>query len=100
MGTIKEEAKNYEAPKARNISEVSKIPTDLQVLEDSGEDKDGKAYRYNYFLDEDGTKVRLPNSVLDQIQQILIDMPDLKNFKVSRKGEGLNTRYSVIPFTK
>ena len=38
-----------------------------------------------------------PNSVVATLKEILKKNPDLKRFQVAKTGEGLKTRYTVIP---
>jgi len=33
MGTIKDEAKAYEPPQTKNISDLDKVPTDIEIEE-------------------------------------------------------------------
>jgi len=42
-----------------------------------------------------GQEYRVPNTVLEEIQKILKLKPETKFVKVSKKGSGLNTTYSV-----
>ncbi len=95
MGNLKEEAQAYEPPQTKNISELDTIPTDLQVEERTGTKKDGKTFTYNVVVlnNED---YRVPNSVLKALKAILEEKPDLKEFKVKKTGEGLNTEYTVV----
>jgi hypothetical protein len=46
----------------------------------------------------DDEKYRVPISVIQQLQVMIEDNPNLKKFKVKKTGEGKdNTRYTVIP---
>lgn len=95
MGNIKEEAQAYEPPVTRNISELESVPVSLQVEDRTGTKKDGKSFSYNVVVlnDED---YRVPNSVLKALKVILEEKPDLKEFKVKKTGEGLNTEYTIV----
>ena len=95
MGSLKEEAQAYEPPQTKNISELDTIPTDLQVEERTGTKKDGKTFTYNVVV-LNGEDYRVPNSVLKALKAILEEKPDLKEFKVKKTGEGLNTEYTVV----
>lgn len=44
----------------------------------------------------DGEDYRMPTSVLKNLKAILVEKPELKEFKVSKSGEGLKTAYTVI----
>ena len=95
MGNIKEEAQAYEPPVTRNISELDKVPVSLQVEEREGTKKDGKIFRYNVIV-LNGEDYRVPNSVLKGLKVILEEKPDLKEFKVKKTGEGLNSEYTIV----
>lgn len=95
MGSIKEEAQGYEPPQTKNIAELERIPTELQVEERTGTKKDGKSFTYNVVV-LSGEDYRIPNSVLKSLKVILEEKPDLKEFKVKKTGEGLNTEYTVV----
>ena len=95
MGTIKDEAKEYESPQTKNIAELEKIPVGLQVEERTGTKKDGKSFTYNVVV-VDGEDYRLPNSVLKSLKAILEEKPDLEYFKVKKTGEGLSTEYTIV----
>jgi len=95
MGNLKEEAEQYEPPKTKNISDLDRVPVDLQLEEREGTKKDGKVFRYNVIVlnDED---YRVPNSILKSLKAILKEKPELKEFKVAKEGEGLKTEYTVV----
>ena len=95
MATLKEEAQAYEAPQTKNISELDKVPTDVEVedKEFTKEDGDKFSLKVINFNNED---YRVPVSVLKALKAILEEKPDLKFFKVKRDGEGLKTTYTVV----
>lgn len=95
MGSLTDEAKAYESPQTKNIAELERIPTSLQVEERTGTKKDGKSFTYNVVV-LNGEDYRVPNSVLKALKAILEEKPDLKEFKVKKTGEGLNTEYTVV----
>ncbi len=96
MGTLKEEAEAYEAPKTRNISELERIPVNLQLEEREFTKEDGSTFTVKVVVlnDED---YRVPVSVLKNLKAMIAEKPDLKEFKVAKAGEGLKTEYTVIP---
>ena len=98
MSTLKEEASHYETPTTHNISELEKVSVEMQLLDGSGKDKDGEAFSYKY-AEIDGKQYRVPGSVLGGLKAVLQKMPNLKYFSVIKQGEGMNTRYQVIPMT-
>jgi len=92
MGNVKDEAQGYE-PKAKvkNISELPNVETDIAVLEDKEAE-----FPYKY-IEVNGERYKLPVSVLGSLKAILEENPNLKKFKVKKQGEGMDTRYTVIP---
>lgn len=94
MGSIKDEANGYE-PKAKvkNISELPIIPTDIVVFEDNEAE-----FPYKY-IEVNDERYKLPLSVLGSLKAILEENPNLKKFKVKKSGEGMDTRYVVIPLS-
>jgi len=97
--TLKQEAQEYEVPtKTRNISELSQVKVDSVVEDDNFTNKEGEEVKQKVIVVE-GEKYRVPISVLNNLKVILEDNPHLKTFKVRKTGEGMDTRYTVIPLT-
>lgn len=96
MTTIKEEAQAYEPPQTKNVADLEVVKTDLDIVEKTFKDSEGKEFtiRVINLNDED---YRVPTSVLKSLKAILEEKPDLKFFKVKKTGEGLKTEYTVIP---
>lgn len=99
MATLKDAARTYTSGPL-NIAELDKVPTDIEVEEETfeftdekGQQKEGK----NNVVVVEGQKYRVPNSVLKQLKEHLEDNPEMKHFKVKKSGHGLNTDYVVIP---
>ena len=92
MANLIDEAKGYE-PKAKinNIADLQQVTTDLDVKEELNAE-----YPYKY-VEVDGKKYRIPNTVLADLKAILEENPKLTKFKVKKTGEGLGTEYTVIP---
>lgn len=92
MAKLKDEALAHEAKaRVKNIAELNSIPTDLEVQSETDAE-----FPYQYVIVED-EKYRVPGSVLGNLKVILVENPDLKRFKVAKTGEGMDTRYTVIP---
>lgn len=89
--TLKTEAKDYEPKQINNISELSSVSTDLEVKEEMDVD-----FPYKY-VEVDGERYKVPLSVIASLKAILEENPDLTKFRVKRSGEGLKTKYTVIP---
>jgi len=102
MATITEFAKAFEPAKTRNISELKEIPTDLQIIDDEfviekdKETGEKKVVKQKVVV-LDNEKYRVPISVIADLKAILEKNPNMKKFSVTKKGTGLQTRYTVIP---
>ena len=92
MAKLIEEAKNYESKaKINNIAELQSVSTDLEVMGEADAE-----FPYKYVI-VDGQKYKVPTSVLGSLKAILEENPNLKKIKVKKTGEGMDTRYTVIP---
>lgn len=96
MTTLKEEALEYLPPQTHNIAELDKVSIDIEILDAEGKDTNGDVFKYKY-VEVDGIKYRIPGSVIGGLKAMLEKIPDLKHFSVLKQGEGMNTRYQVIP---
>jgi len=100
MATIKEEAMAYEPQQTFNIADLSSVDINFQLEERTGKKKDdngnetGETFEYKVAVIE-GHDYRVPNTVLEKLQEALKIKPDIKRFKVNKTGSGLATRYSV-----
>ena len=101
MATLGEFAKSYEPKKTKNISELNKIPIDLQLEDDEFEGTDFDTGEPKMVKQKvvtlNGEKYRVPFTVINDLQAILKQNPNLKEFNVSKKGTGKATKYTVIP---
>lgn len=93
---LKDTAKSYEPKTTKNISDLEICRLDYPVQEREAMDKDGKPFKYKVVLVGD-LEYRVPDSVLGDIKNILSAKPTLKTVKVTKKGTGFNTQYTVIP---
>lgn len=96
MGTIKDNAQNWK-PKPK-IADFDFIDINT-VIYDDGEGvnpESDKPYTYSY-IELNGFEVRIPDSVIAQLKDQLSVNPAMRGFKVSKKGEGIMTKYTVIP---
>ena len=97
MATIKEKALGFIPKQTKNIADLPEVSTGLTIYDDgAGVDDEGKEFSYSY-INVNNENYRVPNSVIGQIQDLLEDNPNLTRFKVKKSGEGLKTRYTVIP---
>jgi len=101
MGTIKDFAKGFEPSRTHNISELKEIPTELQLVDDEFEFEDRKTGEVKVVKQKvvilNNEKYRIPISVIADLKAILEKNPILEKFSVSKKGSGLQTKYTVIP---
>jgi hypothetical protein len=96
MTKLNEMAKAYVPQTTHNISEIQKIPVDIDVVTEPFTDQEGKEFKVNVAT-YNGERYRVPNSVLEGLKGILAKLPDTKFVTVLKSGTGMNTRYQVIP---
>ena len=94
--TLGEVADEYKPDKTMVISDLDEVSIDMKTDIYVGVGDDGKAFNY-YYIEVGDMKYRVPQSVLTQLKVIKEEKPDMKLFKVKKTGEGMNTRYTVIP---
>lgn len=95
--TIRTAAKTFVPKTAHNITELKSVDVDLLLQLEAGTNKEtNEPYEYN-FVEVNGEKYRVPDSVLNNLKAILEKKPTLKTFCVSKAGEGRLTKYTVIP---
>jgi hypothetical protein len=94
MGTLKQEATDYEPPLTLNIADLDKVPVDIMLQETEKNDAEGKPFKYKYAV-LNGREYRVPNSVLEELQTILKLKPTVQFIRVKKSGSGLGTRYKV-----
>lgn len=96
MVKLSEYAKNYEPAKTKNIADLDIVDVNSSVEVRVGKDQEGKDYTYHVIV-IDGVDYRVPDMVLASLKGILAKRPELKQFQVSKSGQGMATRYTVIP---
>jgi hypothetical protein len=97
--TLKEEAMESEQiSKSKNITELPQVSTALFVDEETFTNNENKEVIIKV-VKVGKERYRVPQSVLNSLKVILEDNPELKNFKVKKTGEGMDTRYTVIPLS-
>jgi len=96
---LNEEAQAYEPKQTKNISELDKVPVDIELEDDSFDfEENGKTKTvHQKVIVINGEKYKFPLSVLASLKEHLIENPSLKAFKVRKSGEGLKTKYTLIP---
>jgi hypothetical protein len=93
---LKDMAINYVAPRTMVISDWDKIPVDLDVEEATATNKDGEEFTY-LFAEIEGIKYRVPGVVLGGIKSVLTKFPSCEYVTVDKEGQGLQTKYTVLP---
>jgi len=96
MTTIGEDAKAYEPQRLKNIADLDAVSIQQEIKSEIRKNKEGEEYHVKYIV-IGGEEYRVPVSVSEQLQTMLKEKPLMKTFKVSKKGEGFNTTYTVIP---
>ena len=96
MATLRESAMAYETPQTLNIADLDKIQVDLEVKQATKKNKDGEEFTYLY-AEIDNKEYRIAGSILGGIKALLKKMPSLKYVSVIKDGQGMNTRYQVVP---
>lgn len=97
MESIGDSAKAYEPKHMKTIAELEAVSVKQEIVRDEERTNDVTKEKYTIsYVTVMGEEYRVPNSVLEQLQTLLEVKPDLKTFKVSKKGEGMNTKYTVI----
>ncbi len=94
MATLKETALAYEAKQTLNIAELDEVSIDLEILDGTGENEEGKEFKYQYAVLNE-KEYRVPSSVMEGIQTILKLKPTVTKVKVNKSGSGMATRYKV-----
>jgi len=94
MVSLKETAVGYEPKQTLNIADLDRVDISFPVEERSGTNSEGKDFEYKVMI-ANGLEYRVPNTVIEEIQKIIKLRPEAKFVKVTKKGSGLSTTYSV-----
>jgi len=91
--------KHVSVTATKNITDLPEVLVDVELVDDSFEfEKDGETKTVNQKVIIVGEeKFRVPTSVIQQLKVHLEDNPGMKKFKVRSSGNGMDTRYTVIP---
>jgi len=98
MASLKDEAQAYAPTQTKNIAELDKVSITSEMKNAEGIDNSGKPFNYKY-IEVGSEKYRVPGLVIGMIKDLLEANPNLSLFKVKRTGEGIHTRYTVIPLS-
>ena len=96
MGSLKDDSKAFEPKGVLTIADLQSVDVNLALFDGEGiNSNDGKPFKYKY-IEVSGQEYRVPDSVRQQIKQILAAKHDLKTIKVIKTGSGMMTKYQVI----
>lgn len=95
MVTVKEDAMAYVPKQLKNITELEAVSVEQEIKTEDRVNKDKEDYTISFVVIA-GEEYRVPNSVREQIKNILKEKPDMKTFKVTSTGENLNKKYQVV----
>lgn len=97
MATLGETARAFVPKQTKNIADLNEVLVSCELHHDGkGIDNNGVEFQYSYLL-LNNEEYRVPASVIGQLKDLLEENPKLGKFKVKKTGEGLKTRYTVIP---
>lgn len=94
--TIGQMAKDYVKPLPKTIADLDQVPVNIPLHEEIVNEGQPDAWQKKYIKLE-GQEYRVPLTVLEQLQEQMKAKPDLKVFKVTKKGTDKQTKYTVIP---
>lgn len=94
MASIMENARQYEPKKTQNVADLNRVNLSWELKKNTGKDKEGKEFEYNFF-ELNGIEYRVPNQVLEKIQEAQKIKDDIQYVNVIKQGAGLGTRYSI-----
>lgn len=93
MGTIKDAAKQVK--ELGNIADLPEVDVNAPMKDREGTDKDGRMYSFKVALIGEN-EYRVPNKVLKDVKELMRVKPNLSKFKVTKRGNGLQTSYTVV----
>lgn len=97
MEKLKDYAKQFQPKETKNIAELDFVDIETEIYHDGkGVNKEGKEFTYSYIM-KDKVEYRVPNIVIGMLKDFLEENPKLMKFKIKKTGEGLMSRYTLIP---
>ena len=97
MATLKQAAEAYEQPRTLNIADLDKVSVEVEVKTETHQNNNGEDFSMDV-IEVEGKKYRVPASVLDGMKAILNKRPNTKHIQVIKSGQGMNTKYQVLPY--
>ena len=99
MASLRDEAQAYTPPQTENIATLEKIPVDLDLKDGVGKEGTPDEFRYKY-IEHEGKRYRVAGTVIGGLKSVLKKYPNTRFVTVDKEGEGMNTRYHVMPYVK
>lgn len=96
MSSIRESAEAYVPVETKNIADLDKVNTELEVNKKTFKEGTPEEFTIN-IIEVDGEEYRMPDTVLKQLKAIMEEKPAMTEFKVKKDGSGLATSYTVVP---
>ena len=97
METLKQAAQAFVPPqKTKNISELKRVSVEIELKTKEGKDREGQPYTYKY-IEVEGQEYRVAGPVIRGIKNLIEKFPNMKYFSVMKDGDGMNTKYQVVP---
>ena len=96
MVNLKDFAKEYEPQQVKNIADLEIVRCDVEIKHETRKNKEGTEYILS-FITIEGVEYRVPMSIIEQLKTVIKTKPDITTFKVVKSGEGMGTKYQVIP---
>jgi len=97
MTTLKESALAYEPQQTLNIADLEVVPVDIEITEETHKKNDtGEEFTVK-IIEINDKKYRVPSSVLEGMKVILQRLPKTTHVTVIKNGQGMNTKYNVLP---
>ncbi len=94
MATLKDFAQTFEVKgKLKNIAELQSVSMNIDIKHEAEAE-----FPYDYIIVDD-ERYKVPTSVTTALKSILEENPNLQTFKVKKSGDGMDTRYVVIPLS-
>lgn len=98
MTSIKEFAQAYEPQQMKNIADLESVDTSVEIRTEKRKNRDDEEYSVSFIV-IDNEEYRVVSSVIEQLKGILESNPALSKFKVKKTGQGMATKYQVIPLS-
>ena len=91
MATLRDVAISFAGK--HEITELDKVPTDVQIYEASFENQAKQTIKY-FYAELNGMKYTIKSGAMNKIKELLTLRPQTKFIKVNKGSDG---QYSVIP---